>query len=138
MLSEAILLRLAPLLQGAGATAAYFVAPLPPGVNSGARGGLGVLLPARTTATGYLRSAEHLRLQVRQVLPPDHGEVIILNDSRPSVAAAVVEHGAAVYSGDEAERLRYEMMILSRMLEFTSTMRRFLPEERNRHGRQPA
>jgi hypothetical protein len=138
MLSEAILLRLAPLLQGAGATAAYFVAPLPPGVNSGAQGGLGVLLPARMTTTGHLRSADHLRRQVREVLPPDHGEVIILNDSRPSVAAAVVERGAAVYSGDEAERLRYEMMILSRMLEFTSTVRRFLAEERNRHGRQPA
>lgn len=138
MLPEATMQRLRPLLEGAGVRVAYFIAPLPRGVLSAAQGGLAILLPATLLAAQRYEAGQRLRFQLMGVLPPGRGEVIVLNDSRPSLAAAVVERGTLVFSSDEAERRRFEMVVLSRVLEFTSTLRRFLGEERLSGGEQSA
>lgn len=138
MLPEATMQRLSPLLEGAGVRVAYFIAPLPRGVLSAAQGGLAILLPATLPATQRYEAGQRLRFQLMGVLPPGRGEVIVLNDSRPSLVAAVIERGTLVFSGDEAERRRFEVGVLSKGLEFTSTLRRFLGEERLSGGGQSA
>jgi hypothetical protein len=135
MLPEATLQRLIPLLQAMEVSVAYAIAPLPRGVLSASQGGLAVLLPGALAATQRYEQGQRLRFKLIGLLPPGRGEVVVLNDCRSSVAAEVVERGMTIYAANERERLRYEMMVLSRGLEFASTARRFLgPERGGREG----
>jgi hypothetical protein len=138
MLPDITVERLAPLLVSTDIHLAYYVHPWPRGVLSTAQGGLALLFPTTTTPSIRYEQAQRLRFQLIGLLPPGHSETIALNDSRLPVAAAVIEHGTLIYSADEAERLRYEMMVLSQILDFQVAARRFLHDNSSQPGRWPA
>ena len=124
MLPDTALQRLAALLSPTRVDLAYHIHPLPKGVVSAARGGLALLFAPATTPNERYDQAQRLRFQLMGLLPPGHAETIMLNDSRLGVAAAVVAQGTVVFSRDEGQRLRYEMLILSQELDFAATMTR--------------
>ena len=128
MLPESTIERVRPLLTASQAVFAYYVHPLPRGILSIAQGGLAVLFPPTMTATTQADQAQRLRMNLFGLLPPGHTEVISLNQCRLSVVAAVIEGGALVFSADESERARYELTMLSRILDFEQAARRFLGE----------
>jgi hypothetical protein len=126
MLPDTTRQRLAALLAPTRVDLAYHVHPLPKGVVSAARGGLALLFAATTTPNERYDQSQRLRFQLMGLLPPGHAETILLNDSRLGIAAAVVAQGTVVYSRDEGQRLRYEMLVLSQELDFAATMARLL------------
>lgn len=138
MLPDATLHRLASLLSPLPIDLAYHVSPLPKGILSAARGGLALLFAASTTATERYDQSQRLRFQLMGVLPPGHGETILLNDGRLGLAAAVIAQGTLVFSRDEHQRLRYETMILSQELDFAATMARVLGDAASQPGGQRA
>jgi hypothetical protein len=133
MLAETTIERLQPLLTNSQALLAYYVAPLPPGTPS-AQGGLAVLFAAG--AASQPDQPRRLRLSLAELLPAGQTELIVLDDSRLSVAADVIERGALVYSADEHQRVRYEMLVLSRMLDFEQAAQRFFTDGASSAGRQ--
>jgi hypothetical protein len=126
MLPETTIQRLTPLLAGQPVDLAYYLRPLPRGVLTAAQGGLALLFAPTTNPAQRYDLSQRLRFQLIGVLPAGHTEVIVLNDARLAIAAAALAKGMLVYNRDEAHRLRYETMILSEMLDFTATIRRYL------------
>lgn len=138
MLADATIQRLTPILANQPVDLAYYLRPLPRGVLSAAQGGLALLFDLTTTPPQRYDLAQRLRFQLIGVLPAGHTEVIVLNEARLAVAAAVLAKGSLVYTRDEAHRLRYETMILSEMLDFTATIQRYLGAGAPGQGRGPA
>lgn len=126
VLPESTIQRVAEALAGQPVTLAYYLHPLPRGVVSAAQGGLALLFAAGTTPTQRYELAQRLRFQLMGVLPAGQTEMLALNDARLAVAGAALTGGLLVFNRDEAERMRYEMVVLSQMLDFEATARRFL------------
>ena len=128
MLPESTIERVRPLLTTSQVVFAYYIHPLPRGFLSIAQGGLAVFFPASVTATTQVDRAQRLRMNLFGLMPPGHTEVVSLNQCRLAMAAAVIECGTLVFSDDESERARYEVTVLSRVLDFQQAARRFLGE----------
>jgi hypothetical protein len=135
VVSEATIARLAPLLGEQGMRLAYHLQPLPRGLLTAAQGGLAVLYPAASSSAQRYDQAQRLRFQLMGLLPPGQGEIVVLNDCRLAVAAAAVERGQLVYSADEAERRRYELLVLGQMIDVRTTLNRFFGPNEASAGR---
>jgi hypothetical protein len=136
MLPDTSIQRLEALLTDSAINLAYYVHPLPRGVISAAQGGLAVLFGAGLASHHRYDEGQRLRFRLMGLVPPGHGEVITLNDARLSVATAVIERGQLVFSRNEAERVRYELLILNQGLDFAATVRRVWGDEADGPGRQ--
>ncbi len=137
MLPEPAAQRLATLLTDTEVNLAYYVHPLPHGVISAAQGALAVLFGPGLAAHHRYDEGQRLRFRLMGLVPPGHGEVILLNDARLSVAAAVIERGQLVFSRNEADRVRHEVLILNQSLDFAATVRRVWGNVVDAPGRQP-
>jgi hypothetical protein len=131
MLPDASVQRLAPLLAASQVSLAYYVHPLPRGILSASRGGLALHFASTTTSSQRYEQLQRVRFQLMGVMPTGHTETISLNDSHLSISMAAVEKGMLVYCADEAERLRFETMLLTQILDFRAAARRFLGNDDN-------
>lgn len=138
MLPDTTIAKLQPIVEGAGVELVYYVNPLPKGLLTVAQGGLAVLFPATMARTQRYDSAQRLRFQLMGIMPIGHNETFSLNDSRLSLAALAVRQAVLVYCRDAQERLRYELTVSSRLLDFRMRQQQFFPGDGAIPGRQSA